>query len=230
LAQNSLFNGFGLNDFGYFKKTEVKDHIALKRKLKSFASLIWENLDDSIKSIYDGLYFSSYKKNKSSAWFIISRKKEDRSVFKNCKFKIGIDKDCLSLSSIVQDGSHWDKKPIGILYDKIVSDPEGFFRLMDSFNKEYTLNIYKRMPAGGDKLAPGNEKLLPVYSIDLAAVTEEIIQEFLLFLEETKLPLVSLETMLFKNNKILNEPANLIAYTVKNIQKQNAFFTYAEGR
>ncbi len=230
MTENNLFNGFGLSDFEYFLKTEAKDHIALKQKLKSFASLVCEKLDESVKSIYDGLYFSSYKKNKSSAWFIISRKKEDRSVFKNCKFKIEIDKDCLSLASIVQDGSHWDNKPIGILYDKVVSDPQNFFRLMGLFKKEYTLNIYRRTPVGGHKLAHGNEELLPVYSIDLSVVTQEVIQEFLLFFEETKLPLISLETMLFKNNKVLYEPKNLIAYIVENIQKQNEFLKYVEGR
>jgi hypothetical protein len=101
---------------------------------------------------------------------------------------------------------------------------------MKAFGKGYTLNIYRRMPAVGDKLVGGNEILLPVYSIDLEGSTKDSIDEFIIFLEDTKLPLVSLETMLFKNNKILREPKKLIKYAVENILKQNDFFKYVEGR
>ncbi len=228
MKHNSVFTGFRSSDFEYFEKNDVKDHIKLKGKLKSFSSLIYENLDESIKLIYNGIYFSSYKNNKSSAWFIISRKKEARSIFKNCKFRVEIDKDSLSFTSIIQDGSHWDNKPIGILYDKIVNDPNDFFELLKAFDKGYILNIYKRIPAVGHMIVPGNEKLLPAYSTDLEDIKEENIKEFLLFLEDTKLPLVSLETMLFKSNKKIQDPEQLVDFAVENMRKQHAFFKYLE--
>jgi hypothetical protein len=62
LIQNNIFNGFELSDFEYFKKTELKDHIKLKRKLKSFASLIHEELDEPIKDIYADYILAAIKK------------------------------------------------------------------------------------------------------------------------------------------------------------------------
>ncbi len=223
------FKGFSSDDFCFFIEMPKNYKREIRKKIEYFGNEVYKNLDYSIKDSYKIHKSISVKDDIKKVWYNISKAYQDRSIFQLCGMTIYIQIDKIGFKSIIRGGSFRDNKSIGALYEKISRNPEAFIRLLGSFNEDYFLKAFRRMPLQGDKIRPGLEKWETIFKIRLQKVNYDLIEFILAILEQNKLPGIQILTGINPSDAILKKPDKLVKKAVKCLEDLYKFLSFIES-
>lgn len=223
------FEGFSSEDFCFFVDMPREYKGTIKKKMASFGNEVYKNLDSHIKDSYKVHKSYPIKEDLKKAWFSIGKDFQDRSIFQLCGLSIFIQVDKLGFNSIIRGGSFRDPKPIGVLYEKISTQPEAFMQLLNYYGSNYFIKFFKRLPLKGDKIRPGQEKWETLLELRLEKINYDFIEYVLASLEQDKLPGIQVCTGIKPPDKLFSAPGKLIKKSVKIMEGLYRFLNYVES-
>ncbi len=223
------FNGFNISDFTFFMDMPLEYKKVIKKKMDIFGQALYSSLNDQVRTSFKNNKMASIKEELPFARYSIGKAYGDRTRFQLCGLEITINVNRLSFSAVVRGGSFRDDKPVGKVYQKISAETEQFMKLLLSYGKDYSLTIFRRVPAKGNKIKPGSEKRLPISIFNLGLVNFEMVEYILAILEQDKLPGIQLAYGISPGHKLLQKPGDLIEKGTKIIEKEYDFLKYVES-
>jgi hypothetical protein len=206
----SDFTGFNNDDFDFFINNIDDYKPIVKNKIEKFGNLIYESLSPEIKKIYIERYIGNIPKNAENIWFAIRKNQKERDILKHCNFNIKIDSDTLMFNTVIRDGKYNQKKPIGVLYEKIKNDFDGFLNLLKSLNRNSYIKVFKRVPRSGKSILRGNEMWVLLSTLTLEIITDETIDYFLALLESIEFPGIYIGSSIKRGDTVLKNPEELV--------------------
>jgi hypothetical protein len=143
------FIGFKNEDFDFWLDPNPYYVPILRKKLEAFAKIIKEKLPKTIRA-YDLVkvgYVSKIGKDERSAWVAIKKPKDNTDIFNQCNFTIEVSKSSLEINAVIRNGrTDQSGKPIGVFFDRITKNPEGFLKVICAMRKEARIIVSKRLP------------------------------------------------------------------------------------
>jgi len=171
------FNGFKNSDFDFWVDPNPYYVPILRKKLEALATIIKEKLPRDIGQEYSFIKpgnIARSGKDERFAWVAIKRPKDGKDIFNQCNFTIEVSKSCLDINTVVRNGrTHQARTPIGVFFNKISNDPDGFLQVIKRIRKEARIVISKRLPKTGHRIMPGNEKWVKFFDMKLCDITSK---------------------------------------------------------
>jgi len=169
------FCGFNDADFDFWVNPNPNYVPILKKKLQAFANIIKENLPGDIANEYSFIKPGNVSRNVKDdrfAWVAIKRPKNNRDIFNQCNFTIEVSRGSLDINAVIRNGRTTQQSTsIGVFYDKLTRNPDGFLAVLKKIKIDASLIISKRLPKTGDRIMPGNERWVEFFNMSLKDIS-----------------------------------------------------------
>lgn len=222
------FSGFENTDFCFFVDMPENYKRIIRKKVKNFGNEVYKNLESNIKDSYKIHESHTVKDEIKKVWYSIGKAYQDRSPLQLCGMSIFMQIDQLGFNSIIRGGSFRDDKPIGLLYNKIATDPESFIQLLNNYNTDYYLKFFKRVPLKGKNIRPGLEKWETLCKIRLEKINFDLVEYILAILEQDKLPGIQITTGIKPGSELFKDNKKLVEKAVLNLHNLYKFLRFIE--
>jgi hypothetical protein len=233
------FNGFKNSDFDFWVDPNPYYVPILKKKLEALATIIKEKLPKDIGAEYSFIKpgnISRSGKDERFAWVAIKRPKDGKDIFNQCNFTIEVSKSCLDINTVVRNGrTHQMRTPIGVFFNKITNEPEGFLQMIKGIRKEARIVVSRRLPRTGHRIMPGNEKWVKFFDMKLCDIASK--QDVLYVGDILKkadkdpgAPGIHFRYSIDRGSKVLTEPIKLEDEIIGTITEFKPILDYLEGK
>lgn len=222
------FNGFKNSDFDFWVDPNPYYVPILRKKLEALATIIKEKLPKDIGQEYSFIKpgnIARSGKDERFAWVAIKRPKDGKDIFNQCNFTIEVSKSCLDINTVVRNGrTHQTRTPIGVFFNKITNEPEGFLQVIRGIRKEARIVVSRRLPRTGKRIMPGNEKWVKFFDMKLSDIVNK---QDLLYLgdvlkkadKDPGAPGIHFRYSIDRGSKVLTESVELEGEIINTIKK-----------
>jgi hypothetical protein len=171
------FSGFKDEDFDFWISNNQNYAPILREKLNSFAKAIKESFTVGMRKRYSEIKVGRISKKELDerfAWVAIKKPENEKDIFSQCNFTVEVSKNSLYVNAVIRNGRTTDKrKPLGVFYKKISSDPRGFLNAIRKIKVLGSVVISRRLPKVGKVVRIGNEKWVSFFEVKLQDMRNE---------------------------------------------------------
>jgi hypothetical protein len=235
------FVGIKSEDFDFWLDRNPHYVPILRRKMESFADVVRSKMPlDLVKKFSEKKVgnISRLIRDDRFAWIAIKRP-ENSGELNQCNFTLEITKSCFQVNAIIRNGktSH-EKKPLGILYKRLIERPEEFLKVVrqvpSDIRNDGIVQVCRRLPKTGKRIMPGNEYWRMFYIIrisDIDRVEDVAYLAEMLRKAESEMSSAGLRigVSIDRGDPILLNPDALVNKTIKIMEGVVPFLTFLEG-
>lgn len=221
----SKFIGFDQNDFDYFLSPTQYYKPILKKKMSDFLAIVRASLPNKLKAQYPEIKDDAKLSGTDQVyWVAIRQKQVEGDIYNQLNFTLEITPSGIMVHTIIRNGSHKDKKPIGLFYKALCNEPDKVKKVFNSLAEDYYIQIKERIPKYGTLLKGGeiwkdNTSLV----VSKKGISDQSLDFMKAKLEEIDLPGIQIGATISRGDQRLSSPKELADFAINVIEKCSGF-------